>query len=113
MDILTAILEDALPQHDDIDVGDQKEKVAHEKMMKQFVKKQTQIAQLGALDLVLDVLAYTEVRDHDTISSALTLGKILLHGGNVILQKDIMAHFRRLAGKGICSSRRSCRIFDH
>ena len=67
LDILTAILEDALPQHDDIDVGDQKEKVAHVKMMKQFVKKQTQIAQLGALDLVLDVLAYTEVRDYDTI----------------------------------------------
>ena len=56
-------------------------------------KKQKDLAEKGAMDLVLRVLSYAEEQDAPTITAALKLGREMLKGGNRDVQDIILKYF--------------------
>lgn len=89
MELLTAILRARKPKKpvDGHNPEDQEEQE------KRYQSKQTELAQYGAMALVLNVLKYTKTEDAPTIEAACALGCQLLDNGNVMVQEIIKGYF--------------------
>lgn len=88
MQLLTAILRARKPE-----AGDGLNPEEQEEQEKLYQSKQTELAQYGAMALVLNVLKYTKTEDAPTIEAACALGCQLLDNGNPMVQEIIKGYF--------------------